>query len=135
MGNDTVVRVEVTASDGTSGEGVMLLQVNPTKVLAYENNPLYGVMFNQAIVDRYKLKSKEIRMDAYPYHFSAGGKTSTNLTYAWAINDTPIPVPAEKNSAVFRNSNNVTGASKISVSAENSTHLLQQAALNSNVNF
>jgi hypothetical protein len=135
LGQNTIVRVEVTATDGTSGEGIVLLSPHPTKIVAYENNPLYGILFNRAIVDGFKLRDREIRMDAYPYHFSTGGKTSPNLIYSWAINDTPIPVPTQKNSAVFRNTNATGGTSKISVGLTNNTHFLQETRMDANINF
>lgn len=135
LAEQTEVMIEVTASDGTTGVGYEILAPQSPQTVLYENDPLYGVMFNNAITNGFKLKSSEIRVDAYPYFQSANNKIASNLTYSWSLNSTPIPVPLQKNSAVFRNSNNLNGTSLISVITENSTHILQQTQVNANLNF
>jgi len=135
LAQESFIQVEVTAADGTTGEGAILLAPRTPITLLYENDPLYGVMFNQSITNQFKLKSKEIRIDVYPYFFSTTGKTAYNLSYAWALNGFAIPVPSQKNSVVFRNANNVSGSSIISVTTDNSTHLLQHASNEVTLNF
>lgn len=135
LGQSIQVQVDVTAPDGTTGTGFIELAPQAPSTVLYENNPLYGVMFNNALSNGYKLKDSEIRVDAYPYFYSAAGKAASNLIYDWSLNGTPIPPPSQKNSAVFRNANNLSGTSQISVTTENSTRIFQQSDTNVNLNF
>lgn len=135
LAHETDFQVDVTAADGTTGQGYIALYPGSAKTVLYEDDPLYGVMFNNAITDGFKLKDKEIRVSAYPYFQSANSKLASNLSYAWALNNSPITVPLQKNSAVFRNSNDLSGTSLISVTTDNSTHILQHSETSANLNF
>lgn len=135
IGRQNLIEVDVTAPDGTTGEGNVLIEPRTPITLLYEDDPLYGVMFNRAITDGYKLNGKEIRVDAYPFFYSADDKNASNINYQWSLNDNPIPTPSQKNSALFRNSNNVSGSSKISVNTTNSVFILQQSETDALLNF
>lgn len=135
IAKDSIVEVEVTAPDGTTGAGIVLLTPQNPKTVFYQNDPLYGIMFNKAITNGYKLKEKEIRIDAYPYFFSVPTKSSSNISYIWKLNDEDIPEATQKNSALFRNTTGQSGTSKISVSVDDAAHILQHSDTAVNVDF
>ena len=61
----TNMQVDVSTVDGNV-LGRQLLTVSPddTEALIYENNPLYGVLFNKAITDTFTLNTQEVQFEA-----------------------------------------------------------------------
>jgi hypothetical protein len=135
LGQDNLFEVEVTAPDGTTGRAIIQLSTQEPRTVFYESSPLYGVLSNRAVVDGYTLKDKDIRVEAFPYFFSAVSKSAVNLNYSWFLNDTPLPIPEHKNSAVFRNTNNQSGSTEISVITENTTQSFQRSQARALLNF
>lgn len=135
LGRDNLIEVEVTAPDGTSGRGITLLSIQDPRTILYENNPLYGVLSNKAVMDGYTLKDKDIRVEAFPYFHSAASKSASNLNYAWYLNGDRLPVLPSANSAVFRNTNNQSGSTEISVVTENISHSFQRSETKALLNF
>jgi hypothetical protein len=126
LGNDNIVEVEVTAPDGTVGRSAVLLSTIEPRTVLYENNPLYGLLTNAAVVDGFQLKDRDIRVEALPYFFSANSKVANNLNYSWFINDSRLPIDPLKNSAIFRNTNNESGETRVSVTTENRVQTFQR---------
>lgn len=62
--------------------------INPNEnqtILLYEDNPLYGVLYNQAL-DVVRLDSPEITLRAEPYFFSSTGFQYPFLDFSWRLN-------------------------------------------------
>ncbi len=119
------------------GEGAISVgSVNP-QVLLYENNPLYGVLFNNALRDQFALKETEFKLSAYPYYFSTNSPSSSSLKYQWAINNSSInTLSANQNSVVFRKPDGIVeGQSLISTDVLSNLTFLQEAANNLMISF
>jgi len=101
------------------------------QVLIYEDSPLYGVLYNQAIREL-NLPEKELSIVAEPYFFSSVGSYPI-LEFVWKMNNSLISNPG--NTLTLRNEDNSTGTSEVSVEAKNSLSILESARTSSLLNF
>ncbi len=92
----------------------------------YENNPIYGILFNRALSGTYNLNQDEVKIAAYPYFFGTKMKNDTDLTYTWNLNNTSINVPANQNEVTFRNANKQKGLATIQLRVNSASKLLQE---------
>ncbi|OHA26168.1 MAG: hypothetical protein A3C06_03525 [Candidatus Taylorbacteria bacterium RIFCSPHIGHO2_02_FULL_46_13] len=80
----TISATAISRSGLESAEGVVEIEPVDPLALVYENNPLYGILFNRVIATSFALVGNEATIEAFPYFF---GETSrTKLTYEWSIN-------------------------------------------------
>ena len=132
----TDIQVDVSTTDG-SYVARQLLTVNPNdpQVFMYENNPLYGILFNRAVQNTFTLNKEEVQFEAYPYFFSTRSRASADLSYNWLMNGDTINVPPSQHSMLFRNVANQTGTSRVSLLVTSATKILQNATNNFAVTF
>lgn len=80
------VSVQVSTEDGsiTATKKITISSRGPEVVL-YENRPLEGVRYDQALSEESLLRNDEMEIRAVPYYFS-GGASSSNLNYRWYVN-------------------------------------------------
>jgi hypothetical protein len=132
-----VISVSVSSYDGTiTGNGrVTIPAVQPTSEF-YENNPLYGVLYNRALAQNFKLNQKEIVLETTPYFFSTTGLYNTQaLTFDWSINGNKINSTDVKNQILLRAPQGSSGASTLSVQITNPKKLLQYQTSNILIGF
>lgn len=127
---DTEVSVEVSSLDGSvmTKKFLRVPSIDP-KLVFYENRPLEGVRYAQALNGEFSLPGKEAVVRAEPYFFSNFGA----LNYEWFFNGQAIEVGREKwNDLVLRQEGNTNGISKINLSVQSGDilrgRLLQNAA-------
>jgi len=101
-------------------------------VLIYEDNPLYGFLFNKEVGSNFILKSKEVSFVAFPFFFSVTNKNAPSLVYTW--NNRSV-VSETSNRVTFRAPDNTTGTSKISIGIQNENKILQTSTKNFIVKF
>ncbi len=133
------ISVKVTSADSAvSFSGIGRVSINPQApvVLMYEDNPLYGTRYNQALGSSYDLKNAEIRVKAAPYYFSTPtAHDGTLLNYSWSINGSPVSQVNSTNMITLRPPQGTSGASNVSVSIKSPTGLLQYAGSGVTMNF
>lgn len=80
------IEVEVSSVDnGPVANESLTLSITDTKSIIYKNDPILGVLFNEAIFDTINMSENEVRFSAYPFFFS----TLTNqekVSYHWKMN-------------------------------------------------
>lgn len=66
--------------------------ISPTtpKVVLYENNPLFGSVFEKALTGTFNFDREEVGITAVPYFFSADQRSSGSLKYSWYENGKSI---------------------------------------------
>jgi hypothetical protein len=134
---DKPVTIKVEASsvnDNIVGEGTITVSSSDSKVYLYENNPLLGVLFNRAVQNPLNIEGSEINLIAYPYYFSSFS-LSSNISYNWTINSTPLNLPPSQNSVIFRRPADAKGQSSVSVQAKSFASFLQTAEENLLINL
>lgn len=125
------INVEITTTDGTlkGNASMVVASTNPT-LLLYEESPAYGTRFAKAITDVFNLNKEELTLIAVPYFFSVS--YPDELNYSWLLNGTLID---NKNMVTFRNENNQSGTSQLSVKTENVDKFLQFGSQKSTLKF
>jgi hypothetical protein len=138
--SDTILSLPVTVkvdvmTDSNTVVGTASLTLNPkqAELLVYEDNPLYGIIFGNAIGDQTKMKDKEVSFVAIPLGMSPLTRLSPNLSYSWKTNVGSNITPTNK--ATYRAPNNTNGSTQVHVEAINKTMTLQGASRDFLVQF
>lgn len=122
-----LITVDVASRDNSvKGQGFMNVDALDPEVIFYEEDPLYGVLYNRAVGEQFALKN-ETKLTAEPYYFSVTNKEASALRYIWSINrleQNDIPGA----SLILRPKGDVEGASLISVRIDNLRDILQSGS-------
>ena len=119
--------IEVLVTDRVNNlvaDGFITIAPTDPEIVFYENDPYYGQIYDQAILNNFKLKGSEVQILAAPYYFTkerVGG-----LKYEWRLNNVLISSLLDSRTAIFKKPEE-SGQSKISLSIENLNRILQQA--------
>lgn len=111
------------------------IPVQQSELFIYENHPLLGQLFNNAISKSYTLTSQETKFIAYPFFMSIDNRNAEEVTYAWSLNGKPITLGEDKSSITVGQSGEEDGSAKISVSTRNSEKIFQEGASNFIIKF
>ena len=96
----TEITVEVESPDGSAvAEARILAEATAPRVVLYEDNPLYGVLWNKALVRGVTLTAPEIRVAAQPFFFNKADALA--LQYNWTLNNLKVGSQSDE-SVVFR---------------------------------
>lgn len=128
----STVEVEVTSADGMySSASSVIIPDSPTEVLAYEDHPLYGIRFQNALNGKeFEISNQEADIMAFPFFFSNQQNDTNELVYNWRLNNNPIN--QKGNEVTFRKPDGIgSGRSAVSVDIKNVTRFMQT----SNTNF
>lgn len=109
------------------------LNISPTssRLLIYEDSPLYGFMFSKEVSAGFNLKERELTFQAFPLFFSVKNRDSESLTYNWR---TGRIASGTKSRITFRAPDNAAGNSQVSLKT-NSNLTMQSAERNFLVQF
>lgn len=119
-----LIIVDVTGVNGTSGTGILRIPYVKPKVILYENSPLGGILFSQALQGRLLAEAdKDITLLSYPYFFSTQ-KLNSNLSYTWEINGTTAKALGHEITA----RSEITGTSTVDLQVYSLTNVLQRAS-------
>ena len=128
------VSVEVSTLD-QKYMAVGRINIEPTesKVVLYENNPEYGVLYNRALVDSVNLNSAEMTVTASPYYFNATDPGDYNLKYEWKLNGQQVNTSG--NSIVLKSPSGGGGRASLALQLSNTVDIFQFAGASLNINF
>jgi len=123
ISNLNEITVEVSNLKNTT-KATASVAITPQKaeILAYENSPSLGILFNKAINNAFKLNSSEISFTASPYYFN---NPNSEGVYSWFVNGQKSPEGSSN--ITFRNTTGESGESKISFGLSNQKRILQSA--------
>jgi len=131
------VSVEVT-SGSTDGVGFAQTTVSPVDpfVIFYKKDPLYGIEFQKALINTVGLLGlREITVISMPFFFGMLDLSVPEMSYRWSINGTAIEDGGHQTTQVFRQTEEISGRSNISIRVENSEKILQSASSDFNLEF
>lgn len=133
----TEISVEVSSlTDGTRAVASIELDPERPNLLIYQDDPIYGVLYNKAILDTFSLTNDEATFVTIPYFFSGKTPGVANLDYVWSMNGADIGGAAKKNKVTLRRSGQVeAGTAQVSVIVENSREILQGAGYDFSISF
>ena len=121
------ITVEVTAENvitGESGYAKSVIAPESPSIAFYENNPLFGLMFNEALGPQIRLSGPEISILAAPF----GEPTSLipSASYSWLMNGEPFSESSRL--ITLRSAAGAVGSSTISLSADTGQPLQSASA-------
>jgi hypothetical protein len=120
------VVVDVTTANG-SDKASSRITITPgdPSILFYEDDPLYGVLYNKALTNNVSLANQEISLRATPYLFTFS--KNIPLTYNWSVNNLERQDLSTNESITLRPKGDVEGSSDISLEIRNRNQILQGA--------
>jgi hypothetical protein len=127
------ISVDVTNREQTDrASGSIVL--NPTEpiVTFYEDDALYGTMYNKSIVNSTSLKNSEMKVVAVPFGFNL---RNDKTIFNWSINNIDQPELLKNRSITIRSKGDMDGNSLIGLDVRNEVDILQGAKNNFTVYF
>lgn len=132
----TEVEVEAESIDKVYvASGLTSFTPQPPELLFYEDNPLYGILYNKALAGEVMLRDEEIRIAAIPYFIGVGQRTGAGLTYNWQLNSESAGVDTANDSLTFRRDKGVTGTALVSLEVANPAKIFQFSKNNLSLDF
>ncbi|MDE1946645.1 MAG: hypothetical protein KGI23_02040 [Patescibacteria group bacterium] len=125
-----MINLKVTTRDGTaSAEKTVILQAGSPFIQFYNNDPLYGPLYNKAIGNSVGLGSSgELSVLAVPYGFNGLAGNTNDLSFSWMVNSLSQAALSASQSIVLRAPAGQSGSSNIQLRVENSKDILQSAS-------
>jgi hypothetical protein len=127
------ISVEIVDASG-AGLASTFARIAPSApgLLVYEDNPLYGFLFNHEVSGAYTLPDAETTFGAFPLFFSVSSRLDPNLTYSWRSS---AGVDSTASLVTYRAPAGVSGQASISLEAANPATLRQEASRNFLIQF
>jgi hypothetical protein len=130
------VSVEVTDQSGIiKAEASTYIEPYESEVLMYEDNPLYGIMYERAVDGPFELDRQEVALLAVPYFFGINTPKDIDIEYEWRLAGSIVSLPPNQNRMVVRNVDNVKGTSNIGLFVSHMTNILQAAQTSAVLNY
>lgn len=130
------VEVEIESFDKTLfGKRTIRIPITDSELFVYENNPLLGVLFNNAIDGVYSLKGQETKFIAYPFFMSLVDRNSPDINYVWKLNNNSITLGEDRGSIAVSNVGGDAGEALISVSIQNFQKIFQRSSSQFKIEF
>ncbi len=122
------IRIDVEVSQlGSNLFAQKTITLDPTDpyTLMYEDNPLYGILFNQTIGNNISMNKEEVKIATFPFNFSTPQRESESIDYVWNINGEEVPTQANKASITLRSLDGKTGDATVSLRTTVAEKILQ----------
>ncbi|HEY4478697.1 MAG TPA: hypothetical protein VI775_02545 [Candidatus Paceibacterota bacterium] len=129
------IKVEAETKNG-SQKSISFITLNPRdpSISFYEEDPLYGILYNKALLNNKALKGQEINIVSAPYYFNVYNNNSP-LSYVWSINNLERSELSTSQIITLRSKGDSSGSSLISLEIRNQDDILQGANNSIKVNF
>jgi len=120
------IDVTVASADGTAhAESQIEIQPQSPSIVFYQDDPLYGVLYNSAITGSLNLVHNQTKILAAPYGFDT---TASGLVYNWSINGVAQSSLSSSQSVVLGTNNGQQGSSDIDLNMQNTGNNILQGA-------
>jgi len=131
VSNNDEITVEVSDTKNTT-KATASIVVNPkeAEILAYENDPSLGILWNKAISNNFTLKGSEGSFVAVPFYFN---NPDSDGVYSWFVNGNKSPETSRY--IIFRNTTGEEGYSQITFDLTSQQKILQSASANFDIYF
>jgi hypothetical protein len=124
VSDDEEITVEVSDLQNTTrAEASIIINPKEAELLAYEDNPALGILFNKAVQNNFDLIGNEISFTAIPFYFNS---PDSDGIYSWFVNGNQTIETGRD--ITFRNTTGEEGYSNISFDLSNQKRILQSAS-------
>lgn len=135
---DIEVELEIVDSSGNPlVTGSAIVTVDSPIVLFYENNPLYGMLYNKAIVGSYYLGLREeVTIAAKPFYFNLSSDSGDDSVYNWTENGNTVNLSGKSNELILKQTTtNLKGTASVSLNLNNKVRIFQFTSSGFDVTF
>jgi hypothetical protein len=130
------ITVDAASSDGSrAGETTVTVPLSAPILAVYEDHPLYGVLYNDALLSSTHVPEAEMAFAAVPYFAQARAANDPNLSYAWSVNGTRISSSAGTPQEITINAANSSGQALLSLEVTHATNYYLDATGQWNISF
>lgn len=130
------ISVEAIATDRSiSATNSVRINSEKTPLRLYQDHPLFGRLFHQALGASTPISESEMTFEAIPYFASVRTVRDRALEYNWEVNRVAVTPDANAPNTITINAEGSTGIAIIDLSVFHSTNLFFEANGNWEVNF
>ncbi len=127
------ITVDVSNREQTEHSvGYLTLSPAAPSLSFYEEDSLYGILFNKSLADKVQLKNSEMKILAVPFGFNF---KNNQTAYTWTVNDIEQSDLEKNRSITVRTKGDSEGTSNVYLDARNDTNFLQGARGGFSINF
>jgi hypothetical protein len=133
---DAIISVNASSLDGNiyAAKQIKIASIYP-KIIFYENHPLYGLMFNQAIKNTVKMTEVEFSVLAIPYFFSTGYANNPDIEYNWRMNENSLLNQEPRNAFTAKIESALSGTAGIGLKTNDVNRPFQYSSSGFVINF
>jgi hypothetical protein len=122
------IEVDVASSDGSLSGSASVSIPSTTPVLAlYEDNPLLGLMYYDALGSSASVPDSEATFAAVPYFAQVRSPNDPRLTYDWTVNGSSIAASANDPSELTLNGSGSSNSAQVGLGVTHSTNIFMSA--------
>jgi hypothetical protein len=113
-----VIEVDAQTPDGSlAGSASVAIQTQAPQLVLYEDNPLFGIMYHEALGSSQNAPESETSFAAVPYFADAASPNDASLAYQWSVNGISIPTdPSDPSEITISASSSQQAQIQLSVS-------------------
>jgi len=131
-----IMSVDVASSDGSlSGETSITVAAADPTVMLYEDHPLFGVLYGNALSASTFLPDSEMTFAAIPYFASVRTPSDPLLQYAWRVNGSSIATDPAKPNELTLQASPSNDTALIQLALTHATNFFLDASGSWNVSF
>ncbi len=135
FGTDTI-SVEAQAVDGSFyGTASATISSTDPGVTLYQDHPLFGVEYYDALTAQTSIPDLEMTFAAVPYFIAAPGPNDPRLDYAWSVNGLAVAATSSARSKITINADNSTGLADVALMLTSPSNVLLSAQHSWNLLF
>lgn len=120
-GSDTISVVVSNSDHSISGQGSVVLSNTDPDLELYIDHPLFGTLYHRALGTATFIPESEMSFAAFPIFAPARSARSSNLSYEWNVNHTPVAADAAAPNEITINSTNSSGLALIDLTVSHKT--------------
>lgn len=103
--------------------------------MLYQDNPLYGVLYQKAISSKDTINDSEMTFAAVPFFAHVANPNAPQLTYEWKVNGQLVTKASTSTSEVTINADRSNGLASLSLSITDKKNVLFSARNTWNLTF
>jgi len=129
-----IVKLGVSTEDNLQyAETYIVVEPKKPQLLFYENSPLYGVLYNNAISDNFSIKEKEVSFTGVPYSMTRTNNSA--MSFKWSVNGKEASSGLGGDTITVRDESAKGGQSAVKLYVTNSEKEFQEAVGNFTINL
>jgi hypothetical protein len=134
--NDEVQAIISTVNTGITVDKKISIYVSDPKIVFYENKPLGGIRYENAIPDPFTFTSNELVVHAVPYFFSLAGLNNNSASFAWKLDGKKLEInPDNKTEYTFGKPEKGNGKFQLNLEINNTGYELQSSSKNLSLTY